>query len=54
MISSLELPMRMREVGVPADSLQELARSAMEDRSFGLNPGRTTPEEVLHLLYGAY
>ncbi len=54
MISSLELPMRLREVGIPADGLQDLARSAMEDRSFGLNPGKTTPEEVLELLHRAY
>ncbi|MBU1670706.1 MAG: iron-containing alcohol dehydrogenase [Actinobacteria bacterium] len=54
LVADLELPRTLREVGIPRESLEDLAGSAMQDRSFALNPGRTSLEEVLALLEKAY
>lgn len=50
----LGLPSRLRDVGVPYDSLSALAEDAMHERATHFNPVTVTREDVLRLFQGAW
>jgi alcohol dehydrogenase class IV len=54
LIAGLSLPGRLRDIGVPEDSLGALADETMEDRSMYVTPGLPGRDEVLELLRRAY
>lgn len=52
--SRLGLPQKLREVGIPEDGLEAAADDSARDRCMIVNPGDTTPEELLEILKSAY
>jgi alcohol dehydrogenase class IV len=48
------LPLRLRDVGVPAEGLPELAEYAVNDGTSWFNPREVVAEEILQHLKNAY
>jgi alcohol dehydrogenase class IV len=52
---TMDLPLRLRELGVPREGLRELASAALNDYSIHTNPKPVTaPEQVLQVLETAW
>lgn len=55
LLAATQAPLRLRDVGIPRDSLQVLADDAMHDWFLHLNPRKvSTPAELLGVLEAAW
>jgi alcohol dehydrogenase class IV len=55
LVAELELPGRLRDIGVTPEHLPRIAERAMQDMSIGANPRPVSgPDEVLALLQQAW
>lgn len=54
LVSDIELPFRLRDVGVRREQLEDIARDTFKSRMLHFNPRQPSEQEVLELITGIY